>query len=232
MPRPPDAAAIAEILGRSKVFEAVPLDERMKLATTARTVRCEGRTLVQAADEAPQEIFLVVSGQAELSSGTREGEEVTIALFGPGCWVTWLAVFDLLPTGRDCHATNGSSLLAFPRKAIQAVLERHPAAYPIIIREISIRFRALLRWQEHLTLSDRDHRVAKMLLLLASVSGDTSQQPSVRMSHERLATTAGCSRQSLFSSLKKLSEQGLIQQGYGRIILSDLAGLGFYATGS
>lgn len=82
---------------------------------------------------------------------------------------------------------------------------------------------------EHLALSDRDKRIAQVLLLLERAGGSSSRSSVVKMSNERSAMLANCSRQTLSATLKSLCAAHLITQAYGAIVLTDVEGLKAFA---
>ena len=108
---------------------------------------------------------------------------------------------------------------------MRAVLAAHPQLYPEVLRLEAARFRASLDWQQQAMVSDRTRRIARLLLLMAQISGDTARTPRVRASGERLARVAQCSRETLRQSLAVLRGKGLIAQEYRAIVLLDPAGL-------
>lgn len=222
--------AIAEHLAGTPVFACMPHEARVALARAARIVRCESATVLCGAGETPDRIFQVVDGQIELVGATRDGEEVVVGALGPGNWMSWISLFDGLPQQNDTRAVARSRLIALPADGVRRAIAAHPSAYPLVIAEISRRFRAVLSWQSHRALDDRNRRLGHVLLLLAQFSGD-APAPVVRVTGERLSRIANCSRQTLHAALKQLAAQGYVRQRYGRIELSDAAGLRAYCQG-
>ena len=217
--------AIAELLAGSPVFSQMKSEERRRLAGVARMIVCRGRTVIHSAGNPSDHIFLVVSGQAELVSVNRSGVETAVGVFGPGQWLTWLALFDPIPTERDIQADDRTRLLAVPANEVRAIMAENPALYPLLMAEISKRFRTTLRLQEHRMTTDRDQRVGQILLLLADFGGDGAKVPRLRITRSQLAQRAACSRQSLYESLDRMAGRGLVALAYGEIELPDVAGL-------
>jgi len=69
--------------------------------------------------------------------------------------------------------------------------------------------------------ADRTKRIAKLLLLMAQIGGDTGPNPRVAITGEKLARIAQCSRETLRKSLLLLRKAGLVEQGYRAILLRD-----------
>jgi CRP-like cAMP-binding protein len=215
------AIDILQILRESPVFGQMQATAWADLARVARLYRCRGRTILHSAGQPASYLFHVVSGQIDLISVSREGEEGSVGSFGAGQWATWLAPFDGRPTERDIHAVNGSTVLAFPLDAVRLVFEQNPQAYPHLLREISKRFRAALRLQDANAVINRDQRVGHILLMLAEFGPGYPAIRHVRITRAALAQRAGCSRQTLYEALARLEAKGFIRARYGEIQLPD-----------
>lgn len=215
------AAAIAEM----PILQHLPPDVHQELAKNSRVIMCDQRTILLSQGAEHKYLYLVIAGQLDFCGSTSDGDEITLATFGPGGVSSWLSVFHTTRARRDLIANPGSILLAIPHQLIRITLAQNPSLYPHVINYEAIRFRALLDWQELSLTRDRTRRIALMLIQLAEISGDTSKQPVVRLTGERLALTTNCSRQTLLASLRKLRDAGLIEQTYGEVRLLDVDGL-------
>jgi CRP-like cAMP-binding protein len=225
-----NAGGIAHLIGKAPILRHLPLPVRESLTSAARIIQCDKRKTVQATGAPHKNLFLVISGQLDFCGTTSDGEEITLATFGPGCASSWLALFHSTPARRDLIANPGTVLLAIPKKAMRSTLNQHPDLYPEILEYEANRFRSLLDWQQLSLVSDRSRRIGLMLVQLAEVKGDSSRQPVVRLTGERLAKTTQCSRQTLMACLRKLQAAGLIQQAYGEIRLLNVEKLRAFAN--
>jgi len=225
-----DATALAEAIGKMPILGRLPSDARKELAIKGRQISCETRLMVLSAGAPHDYIFVVVEGQLDFCGRTSDGEEITLAVFGPGCASSWLAIYHETPAHRDLIGNPGSLLLAIPKQLIRSTLKQYPELFPDILAYEANRFRTLLDWQQMSLVSDRSRRIALMLAHLAEIKGDKSKQPLVKLSGERLAKTVHCSRQTLMTSLSKLQKKGLIEQVYGGVRLLDTEGLKSYAN--
>jgi CRP/FNR family transcriptional regulator, cyclic AMP receptor protein len=213
------AIDIMMILQENPVFTVMSEDSKKALTRVARVFQCRGRTILHSAGQPAAYLFHVVSGQIELTTVTSEGQEGAVGTFGAGQWATWLAPFDGRPTERDIHAANGSTILAFPLEPLRRAFEQNPHAYPFLLKEISRRFRAVLRLQDARTIINRQQRIGQTLLLLAEFSAENPSVLHVKITRADLARRASCSRQTLYTALAHLESYGLIQLRYGGIDL-------------
>lgn len=213
--------ALAELLGHTAVFSLLAIDARRELLSKSRLMVCDCSTVLQQAGTPHHHLYLVVDGRAEMCASTNEGEEVVVAGFGPYSFSSWIALFHDSPAQRDLVAHAGSRLLAFPAAAVREMLESHPQLYPAVLRLEAARFRAALDWQQQAMVADRTKRIAKLLLLMAQIGGDTGHSPTITITGDRLARIAQCSRETLRKSLLRLRNTGLVEQKYRAIVLLD-----------
>lgn len=217
--------ALAELLGHTAVFSLLPLEARRSLLARSSLVICETAKVLQQAGTPHHHLYLVVDGRAEMCASTSDGEEIVVAGFGPYSFSSWIALYHDSPAQRDLVALAGTRLLAFPAAAVREVLELHPQLYPEVLKLEAVRFRASLDWQQQAMVADRTKRIAKLLLLMAQIGGQTGRSPRVSITGERLARIAQCSRETLRGSLAKLRSEDLIAQEYGALVLTDPARL-------
>jgi CRP-like cAMP-binding protein len=225
-----DITAIAQALCQSPILAQLPDAERIAIARNSQLSRFLRRTVLLAIGTIHRFVFFVIDGQIDYCGSTEDGEEITLATFGPGRTSSWMTIFREAPARRDLIGVPHSVILAIPNRVMRAVLDRNPALYPLIFEHEARRFQALLDWQQQSLVSDRGKRLATLLLLIAEISGDNSAQPVVRLTGQRLARTAQCSRQTLSVSLRRLEAAGLIKQAYGRVHILDPCGLRDFAA--
>lgn len=235
-----DRNFLAATIAKMPILRRLPSGVHQELAQKSRIVRCDERTTLLSQGAEHKYLYLVIAGQLDFRGSTSEGDEITLATFGPGGVSSWFSVFHTTRARRDLVGNPGSILLAIPHQLIRTILAQNPSLYPYVIKYEAARVRALLDWQELFLTRDRTRRIALMLIQLAEARGGgargaeaseaeararVSKQPIVRLTGERLAQTTNCSRQTLLSSLRKLRDAGLIEQAYGEIRLLDIDGL-------
>lgn len=215
---------------QSPVIAAIDPDDTELLFKAASAQCFSRRGALGHPGEPARFLFLVMDGQAELTAGSAEGSEVTIATFGPRSWVNWLAVLDPVNTERAFQVAAGSVLITFPSALVREIMNRNQSAFAPLYLEMAKRFRALMQWTERSALSRDTQRIANLLLTLVKVGGDGHAPHIARMSQQQLARLTDCSRQTLNLRLGQLSKMGLIETGYGRVTVTDLSGLEHFAT--
>ncbi|MDX1458093.1 MAG: Crp/Fnr family transcriptional regulator [Marinobacter sp.] len=165
----------------------------------------------------PGHLRLVTDGHIELLERTGSGEEASVAMLGPGSWVTWLGCFDDRPSHYDFYSSANCTAIAIPSSRVRQVADKCPILYRLVIGAIGDRFRLLMEWTTSSALLDQERRIAKLLYMLSRLNTDLSPSPTIHYTQDKLAVLARCTRQTVSLSLKKLEHMGLIVQKYKRI---------------
>jgi len=208
---------LAIFLKQLPIFCNLSLDDCVTIVKHASVEKFESRCLVQSLGTYHHHLYIVITGQLDMVATSSQGHEMVVAVFGPKSMSSWLAIFHDTPAERSLVATKDTRLLAIPTQYIKHILARNPELYPQVLNFEGKRFRAALNWQQLVLTKNRTKRIAAILLMLIEISGDQSESPSIKLTHEQLMKTTQCSRQALHVSLKSLQDIGLMKQAYGRI---------------
>lgn len=222
---------VRSMFEQSPVIASLNPDDAELLFQAANVRSFSRRGILGYPGEQSRFLFLVMSGQAALTTGSAEGGEMTMATFGAGSWVNWLAVIDPVETEREFQVVAGSTLITFPSALVRTVMNRNPTAFAPLYLEQGKRFRAIMNWMEHTALSRDTQRLANLILMLVKVGGDGHAPHIARMSQQQLARLSGCTRQTLNIRLGRLAKVGLIKTGYGHVTVPDLQALAHFAGG-
>ena len=214
-------ADLTRFLAKLPVFKQLKSGERERLLTRCRLLALDHRKILQASGEPHHHLWVVVTGEIAMVASSAEGDDLTLAIFGPGSTSSWIALFHDTPAERNLIAAPGSYILGIPRAVALSLLAAYPSLYPTVLKIEANRFRAALNLQQHNLVRERPRRVAGLLLMLMEMSGEPQQSPVIRLTSQQLARMAHCSRQSLYEAVKTLSALGAVQQRYGQIEIID-----------
>ena len=213
---------LVQFLGKLPVFERLNAEQRTALLDQCRLHSLEQREVMQAAGDPHHHLWVIVTGEIAMVANSEDGDELTLAIFGPGSTSSWIALFHDTRAERNLIGSAGSHILGLPRHVALQLLENHPTLYPVVLTIEANRFRAALNLQQHNLVRERPRRVAGLLLMLLEMSGEGRQSNIIRLTSQQLAKMAHCSRQSLFEAVKNLAEHGAVRQRYGEIEVTDL----------
>lgn len=199
---PPETMAHLRKAGSTKTYQA------------GRSIQDRGDTW--------QGVSIVNSGQVVAGNTGADGSFLASAILRPGeCFGEFTALLGL-PRTHSLWAQEACSITHIKRAAFMDLMDSDPAITRALLTLTLLRNYELLDFldsQRRLSLSARIAR-----LLLTAVEG-TSNTATVECRQEDLAFMLGVSRVAIGKALKRLEQQALIQLGYGRIFMLDVAAL-------
>ena len=218
---------IATLLRKTTVLAELPEDALHELAVAARGEHFDAATLINAAGQPLARVRLVVKGAVEILARRSNGTEVVLGDIGPGGWATWVGCFAPQPPDHDFYSTPDATFIALPVDLVREIAFRYPALFPRVIADLGVRMRQLMEWTGDSVLLGSEQRMAYLIYLLARMQGNLANNGhgTVQVTQSRLAQLARCSRQSANLLVGALERRGLINGGYGRFDIADMARL-------
>ena len=175
-----------------------------------------------------ERVFMIERGWVTLRTHGPDGEEMILALRGPGEVVGEMSAFDGAPRTATAVAVGEVQAIVAPARTIAGVLERDVAAANEFAHILARRLRESDRQRLEYTVLDTLARVARRLLDLAERFGkETPEGVKVELplSQEELASWCGASRESTVKALRTLREVGALTTGRRQVTLHDVDGL-------
>lgn len=174
-------------------------------------------------------IYLVETGRIRVFYVAPTGREITLAYWHPGNFVGGPEVY-----GRGRHMWSGaamtsSRLLHLPGEALRRLVTEIPLLANGIIEGLIFKAKCYSALAQMLGTRSATERLTNLLVHLVDLYGAVSDDGLVyvdaSISHADLASMTGVTRQSVTTTLKKLSAQGLIDSQGSRLVIRDLEGL-------
>ena len=175
-----------------------------------------------------ERVFMIERGWVTLRTHGPDGEEMILALRGPGEVVGEMSAFDGAPRTATAVAVGQVQAIVAPARTIASLLERDVAAANEFAHILARRLRESDRQRLEYTVLDTLARVARRLLDLAERFGkETPEGVKVELplSQEELASWCGASREATVEALRTLREVGGITTGRRQVTLTDVDGL-------
>lgn len=185
-----------------------------------------GEVVVRQGDPATC-LFLVTAGVVRLSSVTRDGREVVVALLGGGDVFGECALLGQ-SSPVEARAVGQTDVVAIPVPVLRDVLERHPATAEQLLRLVASRLHRTSRALEEALAGDVSTRVSHRLRDLAEEHGTPSREGvtiRVPITQEELARMVGASREAVNRTLGGLAARGLVRTHGRTVVIPDLAAL-------
>jgi signal transduction histidine kinase len=140
-PVPPDKVAVMVGIENSRLFAALPAEERRRLRQDSQERHYASGQVIFREGDPGDGLYLLKTGAVEISgllSGTRRQ---ILSRLGPGEVFGEMAVIEDAPRSATALALEPSVVDFIPRPALLGAVERSPALALSLLREISARLR-------------------------------------------------------------------------------------------
>lgn len=215
-----------ESLSHCSLLRTLPRAGLEELALVARPRNLAANEFLYRRGDVQPVLGVIVRGSVRISSLDEDGREAILAVLGAGSWFGDSVFCPGQPRIYDALAHEVSVVLDIPGDVFLQVLSRYPEAYPRILRLLSLRLLSVMAIVEEDALRDTYTRVGRRLLYLARMhSGDPaegSRSVSLSLTREQFANMLGMTRQGVHAALKELAAEGLVEVGYGRLVIPDV----------
>ncbi|TDD08717.1 Crp/Fnr family transcriptional regulator [Nonomuraea deserti] len=201
-------------------------DEVAALRSAGRLRRWDRGTTVITEGDTSDWVLVLLEGRVKVSSHTSSGNEVVLAVRGPGGLIGEQSAIDGSP--RSATVTTLEPVTGVVVRDFVSFLESHGRVAVLLMKLVSERLRDSDRKRIEYGAFDTTGRVATRLLELAERYGeqtDAGVRVALPLSQDELAGWTGSSREAVSKALRTLRDRGLIETGRRRVIIHDVEGL-------
>ena len=207
--------------------------DRERLLALGRPVRYRRGAWLILQGDLRDDVVVVVAGRVKVTLDTAEGQEVVLAVDGPG---DLIGTFEALDPEIRARAASAVALEPVACRVLTGdqfrdYLVVHPVAAVVLVRWVISRLYAADRRRIDGTTVDTPHRLARYLLDLAGLDGDDHRgvDIDIPLPQGELASLIGVSRNSIVRALSALRSRQLIRTRRHTITITDLDALRRYA---
>ena len=180
--------------------------------------------------DAAESVLVLAEGRIKIGSLTDDGKQTILAFIEPGEIFGELAALDGGPREEFAEAAEKSTVILMPAELLRQLVEVAPNLALGITRLIGVRRRRIERRLKSLLFRSNRQRLVSLLLELADQYAEPAGQPyansairlRIKLSHQDLASVIGSTRETVTVVLGELQEEGLVEVGRRKIVLSDL----------
>jgi CRP/FNR family cyclic AMP-dependent transcriptional regulator len=208
------------------MLRSVPLfaslaEEPLRMLTTVVTRRSVTRgTIIMAAGDPTDSLYIVLSGRLKVMMSDAEGKEVILTIIGPGEFFGEMGLIDDAPRSASVVAIEPCELLAINRRDFKKCLAENFEMAMAVMRGLVRRLREADRKIGSLALLDVYGRVARLLLDMAETV-DGQKMVTKRLPKQDIAKMIGASREMVSRVMKDLQLGGYIEMRGSTIVLRD-----------
>ena len=179
--------------------------------------------------EPSDHLYVVRSGRVRILVQSVHGEEMTLALLGPGDSMGELSMIDGRPRSASAEALSATELITLPVSDVRAALRADHALLLAVAVGLATTVRRLTDTTADLVFLDLPRRLAKLLVAEARRDEAGWSRVDPGMSQSGLAARLGVTRQSLNRALTGLARRGWLSADERGYVLRDPAALQRFA---
>jgi CRP/FNR family transcriptional regulator len=155
-------------------------------------------------------LFIVEQGAIRIFKSLESGRELTMDIFYQGEAVGEVALIDETPFPASAVALEDSKILKLRRQDYQELLRRFPDAATSIIRDLSLRIRALNRRVQELGSGEVEQRLALVALTIAERSHPDEKDILIcDLSRQELASLVGARIETVIRTISRWYKEGV-----------------------
>jgi len=217
-----------ETLAKVSLFAGLDADGLSDLAAVIRRRTFRPGEVIFHRDDPGQALYVIQQGKVKIYITSPDGQEVSLAVFGPGDYFGELALLDGQPRSASAIALEPVDSFALQRADFTNAVLHHPRIAIQVMNVLSRRLRQTDAMIEDLLFLDVHGRVAKKLLDLAELHGARTPEGiriELRLTQGELAAMVGASRESVNKVMGYFTDKRFITTDKYKITITRLADL-------
>jgi CRP/FNR family transcriptional regulator len=171
--------------------------------------------------------YFVVSGRLRVYALAADGTEATLYFISPGetCVFALNSLFNDLRYPAWVQAEEATTVAFIPGPLFRSLFEKEPPIQDVTVKALSTLVFRLMEELEEVHCYKLDQRLANLLLVHASTTGE------VRMTQQQMAQHLGTTREVVARLLREFVQRRLVQTGRGVLRITAVEGLANLISG-
>lgn len=207
---------VSDLLADVPILAEASLELREQLAASSYPKRLARGQVLFVAGEPCDALYVVRSGRLKVSVTSPHGDELVLAVVGPGESIGEVGIIDGGDRSAGAEAMDDTELVCVPRDSVVTLLRASPEAALAVAQELATTLRRLTDSAADLVFLDLPRRLAKLLVAEAAVEG---------MAQSQVAARLGVGRQSLNRALSRFADRGWVEVQRAGVVVVDAAAL-------
>lgn len=203
-------------------LDRLTLEEITALRRAASPMTVEAGSSIFLQGDVHSGIFLIDSGRVRIYYAGPSGREITLAYWTPGHFIGGPELF-----GGGVHMWSGEAveptrLSYLPAGKLRHLASTVPAIAMALIEGLVAKGKCYSALVQMLGTRSATQRLAQLIMILASLEPRSASGQLIvdqRITHDRLATIIGSTRQWVTSTLARFQKAGVIRVERGRIYI-------------
>lgn len=213
-----------EILERTELFRGVPVAALHDAQAAAFRKRVATDEIVLRQGDAATTLYVVIVGRLRAIQTTADGQQVIVRYLGPGD----VAGYTVL-AGRDRHpgtvvAVDDTHLFGWTEAAIKELMRKHSSIAMNAVALLGGRYHEMQVRLRELSTERVEQRIAHTIVRLSRQAGRRTARGieiAIPLSRQDLAEMSGTTLHTVSRTLSAWEEQGIVNCGRRRVVVSD-----------
>lgn len=183
--------------------------------------------------EAPEWLFLVLSGKVKITRLSHEGKEIILEVISPGDIFGGVAVIRGFPYPANAVAMEDTTVLKISRKNLMRIVDRFPNVMYCMALQLGDRMKSSHDSLKNIALERVEARIAALLLKLARKVGVKKKEGiliDMRLTKQDVADMVGTTVETSIRTFSKFKKQELIAESSGKFIIRNKEGLASFSS--
>ena len=208
------------VLRTVPLFASFPEEQLRTLATLVSRRSVTRSSIVIAAGDPTDSLYIILSGRLKVMMSDAEGKEVILSILSGGEFFGEMGLIDDAPRSASVVAIEPCELLSISKRDFKRCLADNFEMTMALMRGLVRRLREADRKIGSLALLDVYGRVARLLLDM-SETVDGQKMVTKRLPKQDIAKMIGASREMVSRVMKDLQTGGYIEMRGSSIVLRD-----------
>lgn len=208
-----------------ELFQQLSPDQLTALESRCRVRSFPRRTPIYLPADHADSVLLLASGRVKIGSFTEEGKQTILAFIEPGEVFGELSLLGTKEREEYAETVEKSTVILIPGDAMQQLLVQNPSVTLGVTKLYGLRRQRVERRLKYLLFRSNRERLVHLLLELAEQYGKQTAegvQLGIKLSHQDLASIIGSTRETVTVVLGELQNEGRLELGRRKIILTDM----------
>lgn len=213
-----------EILERTELFRGVPMAALRDAQAASFRKRVAADEIVLRQGDAATTLYVVIVGRLRAIQTTADGQQIIVRYLGPG----EVAGYTVL-AGRDRHpgtviAVDDTHLLGWTEAAIKEIMKKHSSIAMNAAALMGERYHEMQIRLRELSTERVEQRIAHTIVRLSRQAGRRTARGieiAIPLSRQDLAEMSGTTLHTVSRTLSAWEEQGIVNCGRRRVVVSD-----------
>lgn len=213
-----------DLIQSLQLFSGIKPENLEILLNNGQVRKLEKGKLLFLEGEAPNRLYIILSGWVKIYKGTADGDETILQMLSAGDSILESAVYLNTSFPMSAQIVEDCEILSIPAPILREQLRQNNDLALNLLSSMSYRSQSLIRQIESARLKSVDERVGWFLLQLLMENGRKDKRISLPYDKSMIASYLDMKRETFSRALQRLKAKNFIIEN-DRIIIPDIASL-------